>query len=232
LIAYAGKQLKRMEASKELDRLKEITFGNSKDYWRLDDRFKAWEGWFIQVGPRLGRDCFDQNMIQQMASCIEKIGSYGRTEPDSGQPKNAWVEKSRVAKVAALANAYLQERSRSLGYEYTPMGLKLVKPPEKPKSVSETNKNTDWDIKDKYKASLNYQREMIEYFHRPDDHLFGVAGYLLDQLDKEPDLNINHMAASILYFMKLHGYKVEPYVERLRKQTKQQPKIGNPQAIL
>jgi hypothetical protein len=227
LKAYANKRLKRFEALKELDHLKEITYGNNKDYWRLDDRFKALEGWFIQVGPRLSRDCFDQDMIQQMVTCVEKIGSYGRIEITTDQHKASWVEKSKAAKVAALANAYLQERSRPLGYEYTPMGLKLVKPPENPSSAHEKANANDWDIKDKFKASLNYQREMIEYFHKPDDHLFGVAKYLLDQLEKEPDVNTNHMAASILYFMKLNGYKVEPYVERLRQQTKRQSKNGN-----
>jgi hypothetical protein len=174
-------------------------------------------GWFMQIGPRLPRESFDRQLVQQVSQCVEKIGSYCRFENNPESPKTSWVEKSRAEKVAAMANAFLQERSRALGFEYTPMGLKLVRPPEKTASLDNQISQQDTDIKDKYKESLNYQREMIEYFHRPEDHLFTVVGYLLDSLEKTQDQLADQMAASILYFMKQHGYKVEPYVQRLRQ---------------
>jgi hypothetical protein len=225
LKAYGKKRLKRFEAAGELTHLREMTFGNSKDYWRLDDRFKALEGWFLQIGPRLAKDTFDRQMIEQASQCVEKIGSYCRLESTAESSKTFWFDRNRAAKVAGMANAFLQERSRAMGFEYTPMGLKLVRPPEAVSSAEHQAGAIDDDVKSKFKESLNYQREMIEYFHRPEDHLFTVVGYLLDSLDKMPDEFANHMAASILYFMKLRGYKVEPYVQRLRQETRKSSSV-------
>lgn len=217
LNAYGKKRLKRFEASEQLSRLREMTFGNNKDYWRLDDRFEALEGWFTQVGPRIPREVFDRQMVQEMSQCVEKISSYCRTGNTSESGKIAWVEKSRAEKVASMANAYLQEHSLALGYEYTPMGLKLVRPPEKTLKAENPIELKDSDTKEKFRESLNYQREMLDYFHRPEDHLFTVVGYLLDTIEKTGDEYADHMAASILYFMKQRGYKVEPYVQRLKQ---------------
>lgn len=217
LNAYAKKRLKRYEASEQLSRLREMTFGNNKDYWRLEDRFKALEGWFTQEGPRIPREIFDRQMVQEVSRCVEKISSYYRTGNSIETGKQAWMEKSRAEKVASMANAYLQERSLALGYEYTPMGLKLVRPPEKTARPDNPIELKDSDTKEKFRESLNYQREMLDYFHRPEDHLFTVVGYLLDSIEKTGDEYAEHMAASILYFMKQRGYKVEPYVQRLKQ---------------
>jgi hypothetical protein len=217
LNSYGKKRLKRFETSEQISHLRDMTFGNSKDYWRLDDRFKALEGWFMQIGPRLPREIFDKPMIQEISQCVEKISTYCRTGNALEPNKSAWVEKSRAEKVASMANAFLQERSQALGYEYTPLGLKLVRPPEKAAMLDNQIDLKESDTKQKFKESLNYQREMLDYFHRPEDHLFTVVGYLLDSLEKTKDEYADHMAASILYFMKQRGYKVEPYVQRLRQ---------------
>ncbi|NLI15855.1 MAG: hypothetical protein GX409_06180 [candidate division Zixibacteria bacterium] len=217
LNAYGKKRLKRFEASEQLSRLRQMTFGNSRDYWRLEDRFRALEDWFTQVGPRIPREVFDRQMVQEVSQCVEKISSYCRTDSHSEAAKTAWTEKSRAEKVASMASAYLQERSLALGYEYTPMGLKLIRPPEKAAKAENPIEIKDVDIKEKFRESLNYQREMLDYFHRPEDHLFTVVGYLLDTIEKTGDEYADHMAASILYFMKQRGYKVEPYVQRLKQ---------------
>lgn len=68
---------------------------------------------------------------------------------------------------------------------------------------------------------LDYQMELIEYFQDTDEHLFTIVDNLLKNLEKKPDIKTSHLAASILYFMKLNNYKVAPYVERLRKLNRQ-----------
>lgn len=216
LIRYAEKRLHRYEAEFELSRLEEITFGNSREYWRLDDRFNALKQWFANSGPRCAPQCFNSNMIQRLTRCVEKIGSYCRVNEIQGSAKQSWFDINKANQVAAIANSYLQSRSRNLGYEYTPMGLRLVRPPEQ-KQTAELFDRKDIEIKDKFRLSLAYQEQVMEYLDDPRRHLFGIVSYLFGEIEKSRDKRAEHMAASILYFLKMYGYKVEPYVQRLRQ---------------
>ncbi len=216
LVHYAEKRLRRFEAIFELQRLEEITFGNNRQYWRLDDRFRALKHWFNHVGAKLDESCFNREMIFTLSRCVEKIGSYCRANDHAQQTKQSWFDFGEAQKIALQANNYLQSRSRTLGYEYTPIGLKLVRPPENPAGAEPVDR-LDIDAKQKFRQSLAYQEQMMDYLDDPRRHLFGIVSYLFGEIEKNADRRAEHMAASILYFLKIHGYKVEPYVEKLRR---------------
>ncbi len=216
LVHYAEKRLRRFEAIFELQRLEEITFGNSRQYWRLDDRFRALKHWFNHVGAKLDESCFNREMIFMLSRCVEKIGSYCRVNDHAQPARQSWFDLGQAQKVALLANSFLQSRSRNLGYEYTPLGLKLVRPPESPVGIESVDR-LDSDMKQKFRQNLAYQEQMMDFLDDPRRHLFGIVSYLFGELEKNGDRRAEHMAASILYFLKIHGYKVEPYVEKLRK---------------
>ncbi len=220
LQAYARKRLERFEAIKQINRLEEITFSNKKQYRYLDKRFKALEEWFIDVGSRLSEDCFDKTIITQVAKCVEKIGSYYQSESKGDDKRVVLYDRKRASRVASMVNVFLQERSKFLGYKYTPTGLKIVRPSETTSSFPARTTSPSKDIKARFKESLKYQLEIVEYFHQPWDHLLSIVNYLLNSLEKKPDIKTKHMAGSILYYMKLNGYKVSSYVGRLQRLSK------------
>ncbi len=217
LKSYAIKRLERFEAADRVNRLKQVTFGKDKQFSNLDRRFKALETWFIEVGPRLPKKSLNKEMISDIANCVEKIGLYccGRFDFDDKQA--LLFDRKRAARVASMASVFLHKAGAASGHKYMSTGLRIARPTEHVRGQVQEKPSGETDIKDKFIDSLNYQCEMIEYFQRPDDHLFTVTDYLLNKLEEKPDIQANHMTASILYFMKLHGYKVAPYVERLQK---------------
>lgn len=220
LQAYAHKRLERFEAAKQINRLEEITFGDKKQYRYLDERFKALEEWFIEVGSRLSEECFDRPIINRVAKCVEKIGSYYKSEQDHDDKRIVLYDRKRASRVSSMVSVFLRERSKHLGHKYSPTGLKIVKPSETASSLPVQAISQNEDIKTRFKESLKYQLEIVEYFQQPWDHLLSVVNYLLNSLEKKPDIKTSHMAASILYYMKLNGYKVAPYVQRLQRLSK------------
>ena len=49
------------------------------------------------------------------------------------------------------------------------------------------------------------------------DHLLTVLDDLLSSAESKTDRMYEHLAASLIYFLRLEGYKVDPYVKRLRR---------------
>ena len=49
------------------------------------------------------------------------------------------------------------------------------------------------------------------------DHLLTVLDDLLKSAETKTDTIYRHLAASVIYFLQMEGYKVEPYVKRLRR---------------
>lgn len=221
LKAYAAKRLNRFEAIYQVNRLREITFGEKKQFQYLDNRFKALENWFIETGPRLSKKAFNRELSSQVSKCIDRICVYCTGDIDNNSKAANLFNRKLAAKVASMANVFYKESCRYSGYQYSPVKLKLARPPE---TVDYKNKETSSkknDLKEKFKNSLDYQVELIEYFQDTDEHLFTIVDNLLKNIERKPDIKTSHLAASILYFMKANNYKVAPYVERLRKLNRQ-----------
>lgn len=72
-------------------------------------------------------------------------------------------------------------------------------------------------LSDNYRALLKREHDEMEMLFERSDHLLGVLDDLLKSAEAKPDLMYQHMAASIIYYLRLDGYKIDPYIERLRK---------------
>lgn len=100
--------------------------------------------------------------------------------------------------------------------------IKLFRPPDGEKEALPAGPMKGENSKERFLDSLSYQLNVMECYSDDKYHLFSVVGQLLKNLEKKPDIKTNHLAASILYFLKLNGYKVAPYVEKLRELSRNQ----------
>ena len=216
LRSYAVKMLDRLKTADRLNRLREITFSNKSQYAHPDNRIKAIEAWLIENGPLISRNNLTGEMILQITECVEQIGAYSRGELDSFQGKTVLFDRKKASEVAGLANRFLNKTTERHKADEG-LNVKLTRGPEINLEVPYGGNPEGDDSKARFLDSLKYQMEVLEYYGDSKYHLFSIVENLLNNISKNPDIKANHMAASILYFLKQSGYKVAPYVERLRK---------------
>ncbi len=69
---------------------------------------------------------------------------------------------------------------------------------------------------EKYRMMISRESEELEMLLNRYDHLLTCLDDILKSAEAKTDPMYRHMAASIIYFLQLEGYKVDPYVKRLR----------------
>lgn len=72
-------------------------------------------------------------------------------------------------------------------------------------------------LADRFCALLHREAEEMNMLLAESDHLLTCLDDLLDSAEHRTDPIYNHLAASLIYFLKREGYKVDPYVKRLRR---------------
>lgn len=82
----------------------------------------------------------------------------------------------------------------------------LSRPPE----ISEQ------DLTDQYLELIKNEVEQITYYKEQGDHILSMLDDILKSASAKTDPLYLHMAGSIIYFLKNKGYKIEPYVRKLR----------------
>jgi len=219
LKAYAVKRLDQLKASDKINGLREITFSNKEQYRQMDDRLAELESWFKENESLLSGKTVTGEMIQQLEECADQIGAYSRGEFGHSDKQAILFNRKQAAGVAATANLFI---NRITGVAVESSEKPMINPVEPPEidlmEPESTESGVDSrEIMDQLKNSVAYQSKMLEYYRQTGQHPFTAIDSLLKSLEKSPDIKVSHLAASMLYFMKLKGYKVAPYVERLRK---------------
>ncbi len=72
-------------------------------------------------------------------------------------------------------------------------------------------------LSDRFHAMLRREAEELNMLLSRNDHLLTCLDDILSSAELKQDRMHHHLAASLIYFMKLEGYKVEPYIKRLRR---------------
>ena len=70
-------------------------------------------------------------------------------------------------------------------------------------------------LADRFHALLRRESEEMNMLLSEHDHLLTVLDDLLSSAESKTDRMYEHLAASLIYFLRLEGYKVDPYVKRL-----------------
>ncbi len=72
-------------------------------------------------------------------------------------------------------------------------------------------------ITEKFMELLKKEAELLEFDPNKGEHLLTILDDVLKSADAKEDPMFVHLAASIIYFMRMHGYKVGPFVKRLKE---------------
>jgi hypothetical protein len=72
-------------------------------------------------------------------------------------------------------------------------------------------------IADKYRELLNKEAEYFGEIHDGKRHLLSILDDVLKSANAKEDLMYIHLAGSIIYYLKMKGYKVGPFVKRLKE---------------
>jgi len=78
-------------------------------------------------------------------------------------------------------------------------------------------------VADRFRAMINRENDELDMLMSRSDHLLTCLDDVLKSAEAKTDLMYRHLAASIIYFLKIEGYKVEPYVRRLRRINSETP---------
>lgn len=70
---------------------------------------------------------------------------------------------------------------------------------------------------EKYRMITARETEELDMLLSRYDHLLTCLNDILKSAESKTDPMYRHLAASIIYFLQLEGYKVDPYVQRLRR---------------
>jgi len=223
LKAYAVKRLNQLKALDKINGLREITFSSKEQYRQMDNRLAKLESWFRENEGLLSGKTLSKEMFQQLEECVDQIGSYSRGETGYSDKQAVLFNRKQAAHVIGMANQFVNRLTDNSNEKASRPTINMIRPPEIDRDNLESNDSgaKNRDILDQLKNSVAYQSKMLEYYQQTGQHPFTAVDNLLNALDKSPDIKANHLAGSILYFMKLKGYKVAPYVERLRKTGKQ-----------
>ena len=75
---------------------------------------------------------------------------------------------------------------------------------------------SDSDLTDKYFELIKNETEQMAYYREHGDHILSILDDILKSAEAKTDPIYLHMAGSIIYYLKNKGYKIEPYVRKLR----------------
>ena len=84
--------------------------------------------------------------------------------------------------------------------------LVLSRPPEIP----------DTELADKFSDLIKRESEEVAYHLQKGDHILSMLDDILKSAETKIDPLYLHLAGSIIFFLKNSGYKIEPYVRRLK----------------
>ncbi len=82
----------------------------------------------------------------------------------------------------------------------------LSRPPE----ISES------DLTEQYFELFKKETEQLTYYKEHGDHILSILDDILKNAEVKNDPIYLHMAGSIIYYLKNKGYKIDPYVRKLR----------------
>jgi len=72
-------------------------------------------------------------------------------------------------------------------------------------------------LADRFQACLRWETEEMAALAAMHDHLLSCLDDVLKSAEVKVDPMYRHLAASMIYFLQMEGYKVDPYLKRLRR---------------
>jgi hypothetical protein len=205
----ADQELKSFSVNQKLNCLEDIVYGRKKEFWRLYSRFISFGDWLSQEGMKILENGLDPKQLERIIGYVEKIKEYRNKIKDK-------KKRFLVNQALHLGNSFVREGIRKLGMEYTPLGLVESIPSDFREKLKGKMPQAG-TVKDNFKKAIDYQKEMLENFYKPGDHLLTILNHQISSLERRPSLEDEVFTASLLYYLKQYDYKIGPYLERFKK---------------
>jgi hypothetical protein len=144
---------------------------------------------------------------------------------------NAKLEETEVSSIANLLGEIRagldsnDPETRKLSEEIERWKDKGIVPKRKLVLKLKSEKQ-DQTITDKFRGLLKQEKDYLDFEQKSSDHLLTILDDVLKSADAKEDTMFIHLAGSIIYFLKMNGYKVEPFVKRLKEIERN--KAGSP----
>lgn len=137
------------------------------------------------------------------------------------------LDQNRLQRVAGSSVGNLLGDIRSGLDETDPEGTKLIREidrwrsrgvmPRRKLVLTRAGEEAEVDIAEEFKAVLADELKEMEYYRELDGHLLSVLDDVLKSAAAKEGKKYLHLAGSIIYYLKINGYKVEPYVKKLKE---------------
>jgi hypothetical protein len=82
--------------------------------------------------------------------------------------------------------------------------------------LSRGSEKSDSDITGDFASIIEQQQKEFEYYRDNGSHLLTILNGVLKAAEAKNNKMYLHMAGSIIYYLRINGYKVDPYVRKLR----------------
>jgi hypothetical protein len=201
LLDWAEKEKPRQKLFWQIWRLKELAYKPVEEFPNLAERFRRFEEWLSRDGLALSESPLTQFQIEEILAALAKLKLL--------LPRTAEAGSVPAGRLNELAEQFVRKLS---GSQNVPAEAALntggsSSPPAAPAK----------DAAESFKSFLRYQLNYMEQIARPQEHLFSVAGRLLDALAARYGAVDEVFIAHLLYFMQAQNYPVGPYLERFRQ---------------
>ena len=145
--------------------------------------------WFARHNEFLLPDRLKDSEISMIANLLSEI----KTGLDSSDPESR-----------KLADEI--ERWKDKGIAPKRKLILKMKPSSEAPSVTE-----------RFAEFLRKEKELLELEEYNEEHLLSILDDVMKSAEAKEDRMFIHLAGSIIYFLRMNGYKVTPYVKRLKQ---------------
>ncbi len=209
LLSWAEKEKPRQKIFGPIWRLKELACQPVEEFPDLGERFGLFEKWLEEDGLALSESPLTQFQIEEILAALEKLKLL--------LPRSAEAGSVPAGRLNELAERFVRKLSGSQNVPEAALNTGG--------SASLPAMPAKDDLAESFKSFLRYQLNYMEQIAQPQEHLFSVAGKLLDALAARYSAVDEVFIAHLLYFMQAQNYPVGPYLEKFR-QVKSQAKAG------
>lgn len=199
----------------------ELLHGLEQSLTRLVDGMLVDKGRSIEFLTRLDRlDDIAVDMARGINADARLAGFFADNTPWLLDEDLTTAQKGRAgtlfAEITDLLAARTDEEGLKLGREADEWSRAMG---GRPLRLVLRATREEASLSDRFHALLRREAEEVNMLLAEREHLMTCLDDVLSSAELKRDRMHHHLAASLIYFLKMEGYKVEPYVRRLRRVT-------------
>lgn len=197
MVKSRQREIATLEAIEELDRISEMSLSGRNVGFEVND-------WLSRRERLIGSKTLNQPQRELIAGMLLNMQER-LTDSDTSWREGIDRFAGRMVGKLSGATDSIPESKKAKGRT-----MVLKRGPER----------TPEELTGKFASSLTEMVKYIEGNFKESDHLLSRLDNILNSAAVRGDKRFLRMGAALIYFLKVEGYKVEPYVKKLREAEK------------